>query len=66
MAGARGLSAWVPSPICSSTDLTLGEVVYRSATHRGEHELLILDRELFETVQAKLAANAVTRQVRIC
>jgi site-specific DNA recombinase len=42
----------------------IGEVVYRGATHRGEHEP-ILDRELFEAVQAKLAANAVTRQVRL-
>ena len=42
----------------------IGEVVYRGATHRGEHEP-ILDRELFEAVQAKLAANTVTRQVRL-
>lgn len=42
----------------------IGEVVYRGATHRGEHEP-ILDRELFEAVQAKLAANAVTRRVRL-
>jgi site-specific DNA recombinase len=42
----------------------IGEVVYRGATHRGEHEP-ILDRKLFEAVQAKLVANAVTRQVRL-
>ena len=42
----------------------IGEVVYRSATHRGEHEP-ILERELFEAVQAKLVANIVTRQVRL-
>ena len=42
----------------------IGEVVYRGATHRGEHEP-ILDRGLFEAVQAKLAANAVTRQIRL-
>ena len=42
----------------------IGEVVYRGATHRGEHEP-ILDRELFEAVQAKLATNTVTRQVRL-
>src|SRR5476649_2723295 len=42
----------------------IGEVVYRGATHRGEHEP-ILARELFEAVQAKLAANAITRQVRL-
>jgi site-specific DNA recombinase len=42
----------------------IGEVVYRGEVHRGEHEP-ILDRGLFEAVQAKLAANAVTRQVRL-
>ena len=31
----------------------IGEVVYRGETHRGEHEP-ILDRHLFEAVQAKL------------
>jgi DNA invertase Pin-like site-specific DNA recombinase len=43
--------------------LTIGEVVYRGESHRGEHAP-ILDRELFEAVQAKLAANTVARQVR--
>jgi Recombinase len=38
----------------------LGEVVYRGEVHAGEHEP-ILDRELFEAVQAKRAANAVAR-----
>jgi site-specific DNA recombinase len=42
----------------------IGEVVYRDEVHRGEHAP-ILDRGLFETVQAKLAANAVARQVRL-
>ena len=42
----------------------IGEVVYRGATHRGEHEP-ILDRKLFEAVQAKLATNTVMRQVRL-
>jgi site-specific DNA recombinase len=42
----------------------IGEVVYRGEVNRGEHEP-ILDRELFEAVQAKLAANAVARQVRL-
>ena len=42
----------------------IGEVVYRGEMHRGEHEP-ILDRDLFEAVQAKLAANAVARQVRL-
>src|SRR5450755_4561158 len=42
----------------------IGEVVYRGAIHHGEHEP-ILEGELFEAVQAKLAANTVTRQVRL-
>jgi site-specific DNA recombinase len=42
----------------------IGEVVYRGEVHRGEHEP-ILDRDLFEAVQAKLAANAMVRQVRL-
>jgi hypothetical protein len=42
----------------------IGEVVYRGTTHRGEHEP-ILDRELFEAVQAKLATNTVMRQLRL-
>jgi site-specific DNA recombinase len=42
----------------------IGEVAYRGGVHRGEHEP-ILDRDLFEAVQAKLAANAVDRQVRL-
>jgi site-specific DNA recombinase len=39
----------------------LGEVVYRGEAHAGEHEP-ILDRDLFEAVQAKLTANAVARR----
>jgi site-specific DNA recombinase len=42
----------------------IGEVVYRSATHPGEQEP-ILDRELFDAVQAKLAAGANTRQLKL-
>jgi site-specific DNA recombinase len=42
----------------------IGEIAYRGGLHRGEHEP-ILDRDLFEAVQAKLAANAVDRQVRL-
>ena len=42
----------------------IGEVAYRGEVHRGEHEP-ILDRDLFEAVQARLAANAVARQVRL-
>ena len=44
--------------------LYIGEVAYRGEVHRGEHEP-ILERELFEAVQARLAANTVTRQVRL-
>jgi site-specific DNA recombinase len=42
----------------------VGEVSYRGEVHRGEHEP-ILARELFAAVQAKRAANAVARQVRL-
>jgi site-specific DNA recombinase len=38
--------------------------VYRGEVHTGEHEP-ILDRDLFAAVQAKLAANAVARKVRL-
>ena len=37
----------------------IGEVVYRGEVHRGEHEP-ILDRDLFEAVQEKLAAKVET------
>jgi DNA invertase Pin-like site-specific DNA recombinase len=42
----------------------IGEVAYRGEVHRGEHEP-ILDRDMFETVQAKLAASAVERKVQL-
>jgi site-specific DNA recombinase len=42
----------------------LGEVVYHGELYRGEHEP-ILERDLFEAVQAELRANAVGRQVRL-
>jgi site-specific DNA recombinase len=42
----------------------IGEVVYRGETHRGEHEP-ILDRHLFEAVQAKRAASSVPRMLRL-
>ena len=42
----------------------IGEVVYRGESHRGEHEP-ILDRHLFEAVQAKRAASAVACRVRL-
>jgi Recombinase len=42
----------------------IGEIVYRGETHFGEHEP-ILDRDLFAAVQAKLAASAGARQLRL-
>src|SRR4030088_1286241 len=42
----------------------IGEVVYRGEVHRGEHEP-ILARDLFEAAQARRAANAVARQLRL-
>src|SRR5215211_3835365 len=42
----------------------IGEVVYRGDIHRGEQEP-ILDRALFEAVQAKLAAQAIERRCRL-
>src|SRR5215216_518816 len=42
----------------------IGEVAYRGGLHRAEHEP-ILARDLFEAVQAELAANAIDRQIRL-
>ena len=42
----------------------IGEITYRGEMHHGEHEP-ILTRDLFEAVQAKRAANAVARHVRL-
>jgi site-specific DNA recombinase len=42
----------------------IGEVVYRGAIHRGEHQP-ILDSALFAAVQGKLAAQAVARRCRL-
>jgi site-specific DNA recombinase len=42
----------------------IGEVVYRGAVHAGEHEP-ILDRSLFDAVQAKLAASAGARELKL-
>lgn len=44
--------------------LSTGEVVYRRAVHPGEHEA-ILDRSLFDAVQAKLAASVTARQLKL-
>ncbi|MBM3642327.1 MAG: recombinase family protein, partial [Alphaproteobacteria bacterium] len=40
----------------------IGEIAYRGETHKGEHEP-ILDRELFDAVQARLAEGAVKRKL---
>ena len=42
----------------------IGEVVYRGAVHRGEHEPIV-DAALFAAVQDKLAAQAVARRCRL-
>jgi DNA invertase Pin-like site-specific DNA recombinase len=42
----------------------IGEIFYRGAIHPGEHAP-ILDRDLFEAVQAKLAANSVERRLKL-
>lgn len=42
----------------------IGEVVYRGEVHRGDHRP-ILDRDLFEAVQQKLTAQAVSRRSRV-
>ena len=42
----------------------IGEVVYRGAVHAGEHEP-ILDRNLFDAVQAKLTASAGARELKL-
>jgi site-specific DNA recombinase len=42
----------------------IGEVVYRGEVHRGDHAP-ILERPLFESVQAKLAAQTVARHCRL-
>ena len=42
----------------------LGEVVYRGEVHRGDHAP-ILERLLFESVQARLAAQTVARRCRL-
>jgi hypothetical protein len=42
----------------------IGEVVYRDGVYAGEHDAIV-DRDLFDAVQAKLAAGAVARRVRL-
>jgi len=40
----------------------VGDVVYKGEVHKGEHEP-ILDRELFEAVQAQLAERKMWRKL---
>jgi site-specific DNA recombinase len=47
-----------PLPTFSQTRFHIGEVVHRRAVHLGEREP-ILDRTLFDAVQAKLAGTDV-------
>jgi len=42
----------------------IGEVVYRGAVYRGEQEPIV-DRKLFEAVQAKLTAGSTARQLKL-
>jgi site-specific DNA recombinase len=42
----------------------IGEVVYRGAVYRGEQEPIV-DRKLFEAVQAKLSAGSTARQLKL-
>ena len=42
----------------------IGEVAYRGHIHRGGHQPIV-ERELFEAVQAKLGDNAIERRARL-
>jgi site-specific DNA recombinase len=50
--------------ICSKNRFYIGEVAYRGAIHQGGHRAII-ERGLFEAVQARLAENAVGRRVKL-
>ena len=54
-ASGSALVALAPSP--SRNRFYIGEVIYKGKIHPGE-QAPIMDRELFEAVQAKLAAGA--------
>ena len=45
------------------TGIDIGEVVYRGEVHPGEQQPIV-EKELFEAVQAKLKDRAVTRKLR--
>jgi len=57
------LSERLPAIDLAHADLA-GSEQYRGEVHAGAHEP-ILDRDLFEVVQVKLAAHAVARKVRL-
>jgi site-specific DNA recombinase len=61
---AASASASARWRICSRISSTSARWRHRREVHAGEHEPII-DRDLFEAVQAKLAANAVARKVRL-
>jgi site-specific DNA recombinase len=42
----------------------VGEVVYRGETHAGEHEPIV-DRAIFDAIQARLAENVRARRIRL-
>lgn len=42
----------------------VGEIAYRGEIHKGEHEPIV-DRDLFDAVQARLAANANEQKIRL-
>ncbi|MCX7313730.1 MAG: recombinase family protein [Alphaproteobacteria bacterium] len=42
----------------------IGDVVYRGKVHRGEHDAIV-DQDLFQAVQAKLADGAVARRLKL-
>ena len=44
--------------------LYIGEIAYRGKSHHGEHDPIV-ERAIFEAVQAKLAAGAVERRLRL-
>ena len=44
--------------------LYVGEMAYRGELHRGEHDPIV-ERSMFDAVQAKLAAGAVERRLRL-
>ena len=61
---AASPSAWGSLAHLLKNRFYIGEVIYRGETHPGEHQPII-DRDLFEAVQAKRAAQSVARNLRL-